>query len=382
MHNPFGRAYAITMWDFSWLERRWEGAGYEDWDVALSELAERGYDAVRIDAYPHLVAVDPSRSWDLIPAWNQTSWGAQSAITVSVLPALIDFLRAAKRHGIKVALSTWYRQDRDNTRMRIKTPHDQATIWIKTLRHIEDAGLLDQILYVDLCNEFPAQVWTPYLYKHESDPIASKTEPRLIEWMRTSIQMVRERFPDLDFTYSFSNEFSNWPEQNVAMLDLLELHVWMAHPETSDYHAKVGYGFEKFDPIGFDNVVANGRREYESNQAHYDRLLFDQIDLAANWSRGSGLPLVTTECWALVDYKDWPGLEWDWIKDLTAKGVRRAAETGRWVGIATSNFCGPQFHGMWRDITWHQDLTTLIKNAPLDPDIRAVRSGSASETHS
>ena len=23
---------AITMWDFSWLDRRWPGAGYEDWD--------------------------------------------------------------------------------------------------------------------------------------------------------------------------------------------------------------------------------------------------------------------------------------------------------------------------------------------------------------
>ena len=51
-----GRPLAITMWDFSWLERRWPGAGYEDWNVALDELAARGYDAVRIDAYPHLVA--------------------------------------------------------------------------------------------------------------------------------------------------------------------------------------------------------------------------------------------------------------------------------------------------------------------------------------
>ena len=47
-----GRVRAITMWDFSWLERRWAGAGYEDWDRALSELSERGYDTVRIDAYP------------------------------------------------------------------------------------------------------------------------------------------------------------------------------------------------------------------------------------------------------------------------------------------------------------------------------------------
>jgi len=32
---------AITMWDFSWLERRCPGAGYEDWDKALGELKER-----------------------------------------------------------------------------------------------------------------------------------------------------------------------------------------------------------------------------------------------------------------------------------------------------------------------------------------------------
>jgi len=35
----------------------WSGAGYEDWDRALDELAERGYDAARIDAYPHLHAI-------------------------------------------------------------------------------------------------------------------------------------------------------------------------------------------------------------------------------------------------------------------------------------------------------------------------------------
>ena len=55
------RPLAITMWDFSWLERRWPGAGYEDWDQALDELKERGYDAVRIDAYPHLIAAGAER---------------------------------------------------------------------------------------------------------------------------------------------------------------------------------------------------------------------------------------------------------------------------------------------------------------------------------
>jgi hypothetical protein len=53
--------YAVAMWDFSWLERRYEGGGYEDWGRAFDELTERGYDAVRIDPYLHLVAVDPDR---------------------------------------------------------------------------------------------------------------------------------------------------------------------------------------------------------------------------------------------------------------------------------------------------------------------------------
>ncbi len=91
----------------------------------------------------------------------------------------------------------------------------------------------------------------------------------------------------------------------------------------------------------------------------------------AAWSRASKKPLITTECWAVVDYKDWPGLDWGWVKDLTARGVAHAASQGRWVAIATSNFCGPQFVGMWRDIAWHRRLTDLIKSSPIDPDLRA-----------
>ena len=58
-----GKPYplAITMWEFSWLERRWPGAGYEDWDKALSELVERGYDAVRIDPFHHHVVPEIAR---------------------------------------------------------------------------------------------------------------------------------------------------------------------------------------------------------------------------------------------------------------------------------------------------------------------------------
>ena len=379
------------MWDFSWLERRWPGAGYEDWDVALSELAERGYNAVRIDAYPHLVSADPDRTWELLPQWNQQSWGAQSVIHVAPMPALLDFLRAARSHGIAVALSCWYREDRDNTRMAIRTGEDLGRVWLDTLRHVDDAGLLDTVLYVDLCNEFPMVNFAPYALSERVlrtllrrqppvvdvatllGPQLSRTEAEAVEWMATSIGVLRESYPNVDYTFSFCDELLTWPKQDTSMLDVLEPHIWMSSNELSDFDERVGYGYEAFESTGYDNLVLHARTVYFQDQKRYDDALYRSIDNVAEWSRTTGMGLYTTECWAVTDWKDWPGLDWDWVLDLNARAVEHVVATGRWVGIATSNHCGPQFVGMWREVEWHQQLTSLIRSARVDADLRTRR---------
>ena len=85
--------------------------------------------------------------------------------------------------------------------------------------------------------------------------------------------------------------------------------------------------------------------------------------------RSSGLPLITTECWGIVDFKDWPLLKWDIIKELSELGVKTAASTGQWLAIATSNFAGPQFVGMWRDVEWHQKLNSIIRSSKIITDL-------------
>jgi hypothetical protein len=70
-----------------------------------------------------------------------------------------------------------------------------------------------------------------------------------------------------------------------------------------------------------------------------------------------------------VDYKDWPLLKWDWVKELCELGTITAASTGQWIAIATSNFCGPQFAGMWRDVEWHQRLTRIIRSSVINPEV-------------
>lgn len=347
---------AITMWDFSWLERRWPGAGYENWDQALDELVRRGYDAVRIDAYPHLLAANPNATWDLIPCWNTQDWGSPAKNQVRVQPHLNQFIRKCAGRNVRVGLSTWFRHDPAETLMRIHNPEDHGRIWKLTLDSIAQNGLLPHILYVDLCNEWPLDIWAPFLPK---DFKRSSSENS--DWMRRAINIVRSAYPDLDYTFSQTSEYDTWKQQDVSMLDFMEPHIWMA--QAPGYYDEVDYHYERFDPKGYENLVNNAKRVYMQKRDYWDGKLKERIEMCAEWSQVSGKPLITTECWSLVDYKDWPLLEWDWLKQLCEAGVRTAAGTGRWVAIATSNFNGPQFAGMWRDVDWHRRMTDIIHSA-------------------
>ena len=115
--------------------------------------------------------------------------------------------------------------------------------------------------------------------------------------------------------------------------------------------------------------MRSAEKLYREKPLYWQKLLTDKIELTGKIARKTGRPLITTECWGIVDYKDWPLLNWDWVKELCALGTVVAAQTGMWAGIATSNFCGPQFAGMWRDVKWHQELTAIIRSAVLDESI-------------
>ncbi len=369
IESPTGKGsvhpLAIAMWDFSWLERRWEGAGYEDWDKALDELVERGYDAVRIDPYPHLLAADPTKVWELLPEWSVQDWGAPARCRIQVQPNLNTFIRKCKERKIKVALSAWFREDIDNIRLKLTTPESHVQIWKKTLESIASEGLLDAILYLDCNNEFP--YWCQFLpsgFKRNS--------PEGLKWMRQIEEGLRHLYPEIPFTFSFvANEDETWLPQNVKSHDFLEIHVWMAN--YSDFYKKLNYNYERFDTKGYDRIQLNAESLYNSDKEYYQNSLKEGIQHIIDLSKRSNLPVITTECWGIVDYKDFPMLNWGWVKDLCTIGVENATKSGRWVAIATSNFCGPQFKGMWNDIAYHRKLTSMIKSSTFDQSFNDLK---------
>ncbi|HLE27044.1 MAG TPA: cellulase-like family protein [Anaerolineales bacterium] len=363
---------AIAMWDFSWLERRWPGAGYEDWDTALDELAERGYNAVRIDAYPHLIAENPTKEWTLFPVWDQQAWGSPDINKVCVQPALNLFITRCKKRNIKVGLSTWYREDTDNTRMHLTSPEKMALSWLRTLEIIARDELLDAILYVDLCNEWPGDLWAPFF---ENDPPQHAwgywhTDTSM-RWMRRSIEIIRDYYPDLPLCYSFNGDrVEYYAEKDLSFFDLLEHHIWMVTENDSEFYKIIEYSNSRFSPQAYKNLVSKARQTYQDRPLYWQGLLTDKIERLALAARTAKLPLMTTEGWGVINYKDWPLLPWDWVKEVCELGVMKAVSTGQWVAIATSNFCGPQFVGMWRDITWHKRLTHLIRTSQVNEALR------------
>ena len=363
---------AITMWEFSWIERRWPGAGYEDWDQALDELVVRGYNAVRIDPFPHLLAADPHKTWTLWPEWNTQMWGSPDVNRIVLLPALFDFLGKCRERGIMVGLSTWYRKDDADMRMTITGPEVMAANWIKTLDLIAQAGYIDSILYTDLCNEWPGDDWAPFVKPHMT--YGDWDKPASLEYMHKALALVRARYPQMPLLFSCAEDRpENYLAQDLSDFDLLDPHIWMVQQNDGEFYKLAQYGYERFDAKGYTNLSLKAEDLYRSRLEYWQKALTDTIDRHAAVSRKMKMPLITTECWGTVDYKDWPLLKWDWVKDLCALGAQHAAASGQWLAIATSNFCGPQFVGMWRDKEWHQQLTHTMKMAEIAPELRQGR---------
>jgi hypothetical protein len=349
------RPHAITMWDISWLVRRWPGAGFEDLERALDELIERGYDTVRLEACPHLLSVNPDAEWELIPGADCHDWAAPLPVKVRPWPALAEFTRMCRDRGVAVGLSTWFPQDATEARLRISSPQEHAAAWARTLDLFEAEGLLDNLLYVDLCNEWPHPNWAPFFKDQPAGALFDdwSTEPAMA-WMRAAIEAFRPDSRGLPLTFSVLPN-KRWARRDLGFMDFLEPHIWMG--QASDYYDRMGYDYPTHGLGGYRMLQQQALPMYLADRDRY-RAELETAELSVELDR----PVATTECWGLVEWRDLPGLDWDLIKELCELGVRTAVETGRWAAIATSNFCQPQFVGMWRDVAWHRELTSLIKS--------------------
>ena len=89
----------IAMWDYSWLNQHYEGGFFEDYEKVTDELMERGFNTVRIDAFP-LVIGKLGKQGQLVTIEGDPlrNWGASDKDRKhDVIAELVEFMTITKK---------------------------------------------------------------------------------------------------------------------------------------------------------------------------------------------------------------------------------------------------------------------------------------------
>lgn len=103
------RRVTNAMWDFSWLTQHYAGGAFPDFGKAADELVERGFNTVRIDAFPLVIGALKSDDETItIPGNPLANWGMSDRDREHApVRELVEFMNAMKQRSISVILSSW-----------------------------------------------------------------------------------------------------------------------------------------------------------------------------------------------------------------------------------------------------------------------------------
>lgn len=368
------RRATIAMWDFSWLNSHYPGGAFADFDQVTDELLERAFNTVRIDAFPWIVGrlKNPAEvvtiSGDPLATWGMSDRDREHAVGVE----LAEFLAICRDKRIYVILSTWGKGCREYPD---REPDAFLEVWEKTLSFLQARNLLEQVLYIDLDQEFPffsayKQQLNELAHGHpdgheNEDPmaVAGRQKPqRGLAWNDVQLDFVGNlfnrslahfqwRYPAQRFTFSLTRFWNECRLLDLKAFDVLELHCWIHGP--------------RFDNrTGFYEVVKDrGPRDYGDYQRRLDDTfqsvrpmllgeMHRRLATAAAWATELSAPLTTTEAWGPWWHMDHPPLRWDWLREWCAECNALAGEYGFW-GSTPWNYSHPYWQN-WLDIAWYR----------------------------
>jgi len=379
---------AIAMWDSSWIRRRYVGGGFEDWDRTLDAFQERGYDAVRIDVFPQLIAAGPDGTvvdeFVSSPGARNNTYGFGvwgNAFTVRIDPrrSLVEFLGKLRERGMWAGLSTWFKPTDEGRNTQIFGVDGFVRVWDETLRFLADHDRLDRVVYVDLCNEYPRYHDNTWFH----DQLAARRRPdwtgeafnpeqAAFYWafITDALTQLRSRWPGLDLFVS--QTITDWAfdrDRDYAAFDALDVHAWMVN--NPSFTGGTGY-WENMHQHGepgntdehYEQSFAAMMRRWDTRKDEWIAWLDGRLADVAPVARAHDLAWGNTEGWAAIKWADHPSLDWNWVKECGEIGARLGVKYG-FAFNCTSNYTHPHHQGMWNDVGYHRDMTSIIRSGRI-----------------
>ncbi len=377
---------AIAMWDFSWILRHHRYGEFEDWDRVLEGLSDRGYNAIRIDAMPQLVVSDSDGSIVeefrcVKEGWIPSLWGNDYTTSIRPREALLEFLPKCKKHGIRVGLATWFMEHGSGRKEIFSEEGGLMRAWKETLEFLDQHELLDNVIYVDLLNEYP--FWHGYDWLKEgldrrstikqfklNNPEANLPDVDIEEsggfnqtqqlfyneFISGLIKAFKDDYPHMDFYASLDSGMS-LENIDLSEFSAIDYHIWFAHHGSIPGIAQISARDQKLD-LGsiYNDLLTHWRNNKEFLIEWMDHRLTAISDMAALHQ----IPCGNTEGWGPIFWYDHPELDWKWVKEAAEVCIELALKHPNYKFLCTSNFTHPQFVGMWEDIAWHRKMTRKI----------------------
>ncbi len=383
---------AITMWDSSWLRRRYDGGGFESFDKALDELTGRGYNAVRIDAFPHMISGAPDDTVSerfLDPAgfgfhwYGFAQWGSPWTVYIDPRKDIVDFLKKCEARRIRVLLSTWLKPTAEPRNEWLKGEGDHVRIWDDTLRFLERSGCLGPVIGVDVQNEIPFGAVYPWLGGRLKELRTPEKQAAFVRrYYGTVLRELRRRWPGMPFGVSGDRSFTQM-HADYEDCDFLDVHLWAEDApcrflDGTRYRDAIahfgdkpmirekrldGYLTGKRLPppdIDFERIGDEIHAAWEKNRAACAEWLEERIAATAAIGKEHHIPVGCTEGWGSIMWAQHPLLGWDMIKEAGLIAAKLARRYG-YAFCCQSNFCAPQYASLWKDISYHRQVTGIIR---------------------
>lgn len=381
---------AIAMWDFSWLLRHEPGhevgSEFADWDKVLDGLVERGYNAIRLDAFPALIAAEPETFHFPRNSKRPQMWGNQFSTTTNPRKALKEFIPRCLDRGILLGLSTWFFGPGVE---KVTGLDGFVRVWDKTLRFLKENDLLHNIYYVDLLNEYPLFSGFKWLRDQMDGDIKTRGEKAkaegVHEWKEKAgnynnaasrhfytgfaddaISRLQKNWPDLDFLFSLTyNGSADWRVMAPTKIAALDVHYWFVmNPLLGDHATGYWQNIHKLAETddAFPKVQEALLKNWTTHKPKLVEWMDQQMAEVAALGHRHNKPIGNTEGWGIINWLDHPSLTWDIIKDA----AEICAGLGHKHGYrfnCTSNFTHPQFPHLWADVAWHKRVTEKIRSA-------------------
>lgn len=365
---------AMACWDYSWLTRR-DGhhCEYRNLDQVFEELVERGYNALRIDPFPHLIAAAPNgllvERFEVLPEGRDLRRGA--AVPVQVYPRrlLVELLQRAKHHRVKLWLSSWFVPDSQARRSFVRRPGDFVRVWAETLEFIRREGFADQIVAVDFCHEFPMLPWAHGSQKRIFGNGSIRTLTARLRWSEEVEKQVEQYLLEIPralrainpgYLYGVSacgQTISALRRLDTTEMDFLDHHLWL----TDQPEFRVASG--TLIPLPVPALVSGLQARltallYRQRQQHWQAHFQTHLARHADFARVRRLLPVLAEGYVSLPLES--SLDWDWVRVVSEQVVTAALSENIPV-ISPGIHARPHSPGFWAEIDWQQQLNARVR---------------------